>query len=356
MSGDLRSGSAFACILHITLNPITIIEAAKPGLDYLHGQTEWHVACMDVTGFFDNLNHRHLRRMLEKLLGVEKLPAIHNRLFRAATRYNEVKRLSLERGPAAQKLIDNNLRQLARDDGRLRKKLAAARLIRPNRKGKGIPQGLPCSGVLSNVYMMEFDETMAKAAAEVGGLYMRYADDLFLACPSADDVRTIEALVRQEFDGALQLEAKESKTERFAKANPEQNRVSYLGIDYRDGVIHLRESTVLRFERKLSRYIKSYVFSTMAREHVEPSLKKLRAKYGHTGKRNFYAYARRVKEAFDSDAERRYCTGPVLHRLKGVLPQIEGQYRAAVKTYADQISRKMPLAADSLEEWTGQTF
>ena len=271
--------------------------------------------------------------MLEKLLGVEELPAIHNRLFRAATRYSEVKRLSLERGPAAEKLIDNNLRQLSRDDGRLRRELAAARLIRPNRKGKGVPQGLPCSGVLSNIYMMEFDETMAKAAAEVGGLYIRYADDLFLACPNEGDVHALEALVRRQFDDSLELEAKESKTERFAKADPSHNRVSYLGIDYRDGVIHLRESSVLHFERKLSRYIKSYVFSTMPRKHAQPSLKKLRAKYGHTGTRSFYAYSRRVKLAFDSDAEGRYCTAPVIHRLKGVLAQIEGQYRAAVEAY-----------------------
>lgn len=50
--------------------------------------------------------------------------------------------------------------------------------------GLGIAQGLPVSGVLANIYMLEFDAKIEEIAKNVSGLYMRYSDDFIVAAPS----------------------------------------------------------------------------------------------------------------------------------------------------------------------------
>ena len=52
----------------------------------------------------------------------------------------------------------------------------------------GIPQGSPISGVLANIYMMEFDLAMKHLIEEENnGLYMRYSDDIIIVLPNIEE-------------------------------------------------------------------------------------------------------------------------------------------------------------------------
>ncbi len=55
--------------------------------------------------------------------------------------------------------------------------------LKVNRQGVGIPQGLPVSAVLSNIYMTEFDAQLGSWVESVGGFYRRYCDDLIVVLP-----------------------------------------------------------------------------------------------------------------------------------------------------------------------------
>lgn len=71
--------------------------------------------------------------------------------------------------------------------------------LKVNRQGVGIPQGLPVSAVLSNIYMTEFDAQLGSWVESVGGFYRRYCDDLIVVLPrgqqsSAQWVQQVEAL------------------------------------------------------------------------------------------------------------------------------------------------------------------
>ena len=59
--------------------------------------------------------------------------------------------------------------------------------IKKNESGIGIPQGSPISAVLSNVYMIEFDEQVKEYVSLNGGIYMRYSDDFLIVLPCERD-------------------------------------------------------------------------------------------------------------------------------------------------------------------------
>src|SRR6185312_4403266 len=46
----------------------------------------------------------------------------------------------------------------------------------------GIPQGLAISALLSNVYLIDYDQMMSKKAKDEGFYYRRYCDDILIVC------------------------------------------------------------------------------------------------------------------------------------------------------------------------------
>ncbi|WP_449400480.1 reverse transcriptase domain-containing protein [Chryseobacterium wanjuense] len=62
----------------------------------------------------------------------------------------------------------------------------------------GIPQGLPLSAVLANIYLLDFDRNIIKEIVrKYRGYYRRYSDDLLIIC-SSDDVDNIKQFVLTE--------------------------------------------------------------------------------------------------------------------------------------------------------------
>lgn len=55
---------------------------------------------------------------------------------------------------------------------------------RPVSRTKGIPQGLSVSPVLANLFLAEFDRTVAQALGRVGARVWRYCDDILVLAPS----------------------------------------------------------------------------------------------------------------------------------------------------------------------------
>ena len=107
---------------------------------------------LDITGFFDNLDHAVLKKKWEQLLQQPRLPADHYALFRAITKYSTVERAALyaalgisEHNPKA-----SGIRACSAAD--FRNKIRAAGLVAPNPNAFGIPQGTPISALLSNIH------------------------------------------------------------------------------------------------------------------------------------------------------------------------------------------------------------
>ena len=138
---------------------------------------------LDVTGFFDNLNHQLLKKQWADLLGQGVLPSDHYAVFRSLTKFSVVKRNVLFQKLGISVHNPKRSRQRVCTPSEFRNTVRNSGLIEVNDKPFGIPQGTPISAVLSNVYMMKFDVAMHRYAKQVGGRYFRYCDDILLIVP-----------------------------------------------------------------------------------------------------------------------------------------------------------------------------
>ena len=173
---------------------------------------ECSAVALDITGFFDNIDHDLLKRSWASLLGVKKLPEDHYAVYKSLTRFSIVKRNEVF------ELLDISAhnpkfgRHRICDANDFREKIRKSGLIETNNKKKGIPQGTPISALLSNIYMIEFDKLMCQAMEKIGGEYFRYCDDMLFVLPK--DTRDMIAgkLVKENIK-KLELDINTDKTE-----------------------------------------------------------------------------------------------------------------------------------------------
>lgn len=108
-----------------------------------------HVVCLDVSGFFDNLNHEILKKRIKSVPGVITLPSDWYKIVRRTTSYEYVDREDIE--SALGKISGKRICDIDTFRRSVRK------LIKKNDAKFGIPQGTPLSGLFANIYMIEFD-------------------------------------------------------------------------------------------------------------------------------------------------------------------------------------------------------
>jgi retron-type reverse transcriptase len=75
-----------------------------------------------------------------------------------------------------------------------------------------LPQGAPTSPAISNALLFEFDETLRKAAEEIGANYTRYADDITISGHSRDHIKELLSFAAKLLHKNYGLELNDSKT------------------------------------------------------------------------------------------------------------------------------------------------
>lgn len=189
------------------------IDLAKRAIDYIRQTDSCTVMIGDFTGFFDNLDHFYLKKQLEILLEVKRLPRDYYAVFKNVTKYSAWELsslLELNQHPLSRKGRNEfNKRKQALSSAEFSKNRG---LIRKNLNPYGIPQGSPISAVLANVYMLTVDKEINDLVQGYGGLYMRYSDDFIIVLPKSSDAcvnttfSTIHNILNQT--PGLQLEPK----------------------------------------------------------------------------------------------------------------------------------------------------
>lgn len=276
------------------------------------------VVCVDISGFFDNLDHQILKKHWAALLGEGQLPADHYSVFRSLTRYASVNRDELYAALNIAKHNPKNERKRICSPKEFDRVVRKGGLIKPNKKGIGIPQGSPISALLSNIYMLDFDQRIAEAVDEWGGRYFRYCDDMLFIVPQ-DHTNTVAGEVAKEIK-SLNLAINPKKTEiRSFDLNTCGSLVSdkplqYLGFLFNGQHILIRSAAFARFSERMKRgvrlakstcYKRNKLRSMRGQQPTTLYKDKLYERYSHLGRRNFVRYGLRAAEIMQSKAIRR---------------------------------------------------
>ena len=272
---------------------------AKRVEDFVRAQPSLTVMCFDVTGFFDNLDHKRLKARLQAILGCDELATDWYVVLKSVTRYKFVNLEELKKHDhLAKRLKARTSHPLAT----IKQVKALGVPIKKNEADKGIPQGTPISASFSNLYMAEFDEQMESEARKRGALYQRYSDDILIACPKTR-WKVLHALVEEKL-GEHGLELQGAKTDIVHLHGGSTLTFQYLGyqLGHVDARLRLKSlsrqwRTAKRAIRKTERVGLRAIANGKAKQIYT---KKLHKRFTDVGTRNFLNYAARSADTLDS--------------------------------------------------------
>lgn len=198
---------------------------AKEVFDFIKSKGECIALALDIESFFTNLDHTHLKKAWAELLGKKTLPKDHYNIYKSITRYSyiRIEQLKDYKGQFDEALLAQNRKKgvdaFFDSPKSFREAIKEGRLNvyknqRKNKQGQliGIPQGLPISAMLANLYLLEFDKFLQKEVEDKrGGLYRRYSDDIAIICDEVDR-KDLLALAIDKIK-EYKLKIAESKTE-----------------------------------------------------------------------------------------------------------------------------------------------
>lgn len=281
----------------------TNIHHAKSLFDEIVDRGNCVVIAMDISGFFDNLNHLLLRDEVADLLDASRLDGHHGTVWENVTRYSWVETVDL----------DERLGRHRKSRGRVCtppdfvKHVQGRKngLIRKHDKPFGIPQGTPVSGLYANIYLRTFDREMVEWCEQRGGSYRRYSDDIAVVLPlgnaAADIVAAVEKMLAKF---KLKMSVKKTETANFqAGILASAKAIQYLGFTFNGTNTLIRPSSLDAYLGKMRRGIHAKLVAAKAKDipSFEVYQRELRSRYTHAGKRrNFIRYAHKAADIMDS--------------------------------------------------------
>lgn len=343
------------CVLAYIERDKSNINYAHEAFSFIRTKGECVAIALDLSSFFDTLDHRILKQTWAEVLGVQELPADHYSIYKQVTRYSLVEKEKLaEVLPRYRASIKaKHRRERICTPAEFRTLVVGKGLVQPNpfqneipgsaRLGKtcGIPQGSPLSATLSNLYMLHFDERMHGLLSSIGGTYRRYCDDILLVC-GAEDLKMVNEAV-YETASAHELIINKDKTEEhefkrnrngrlecFAMEDGRSTKLrklQYLGFEFDGDRVYIRSASMSRYFSRLKSRIRRDLRAGYGKNAIRGQTfkRKLFNRYTDKGKRNFITYAKRAARIMDSP-EIAAQVKDSIKRVKTLFAEMEAQY------------------------------
>lgn len=296
------------------------IELARDAFVEIRQRGTCLAIALDIKGFFDNIDHRTLKRSWLSLIGYQELPPDHYTVFRTLTRYRYVDRKECltrlgrrPRTPHSELLpricTPREFREKIRGDDGL-----APSLIKQNVNRFGIPQGTPLSAMAANIAMLEFDTMISQYVASLGGSYRRYSDDILLILPPSKPAQYISVIddAMREATKTLKIHPGKTQITRFTsgKLSPASRPLQYLGFTFDGSRALLRDTTLSRYWRRMANSVRWAIRerkkAIKGRIEGRPQLhrRELLARYTHLGSESFNrGYATRAHKGMGDFAQ-----------------------------------------------------
>lgn len=249
---------------------------ANEVFNFIRSTNGCHILCFDISQFFDKLDIRTLKVKWAQVLGKKWLPNDHFKVYESLVNFSYVEEGQLiehfkgrfEKNPRQHglgKASGGSLKNRICDYPELREleekfRGQGKRLIKKKEflEITGIPQGTAVSGLLSNIFMIDFDIAVKNYVESKGGNYRRYSDDIFIAVPATVKFEEIEDLIElqlsQSCGGSIQLNDKKTE-KRVYQLKPEgtfgifdlkhnHSKVQYLGFHFDGQNVFIRNSSI----------------------------------------------------------------------------------------------------------------
>lgn len=252
------------------------IDFALSAFDEIRARRNVDVLAVDVEGFFDCLDHNHLKTSWSALLGEGRLPADHWAVYRSVTADHVV------RWPDIRRVLGEKYRRYCGTRGEpvcslndFRTKLVP--LILPRHQAiwdvkkksrptwlstgpTGIPQGSALSAALANLYMLSTDRRLFEELSSMGASYRRYSDDILVIAPAGRMEEALRCVGSALNDVGLRMN--NGKTERAyfrsvacagtprierGPAGKGESAMRYLGLTFDGSSVSLRDASIARF-------------------------------------------------------------------------------------------------------------
>lgn len=142
-------------------------DAMRKVREYANEGYTW-VASIDLSKYFDTINHDRLLRLLRQVIEDESVVQLIKKFLKSGV------------------MIDG--------------------VVLPTEEGSG--QGGPLSPLLANLYLDEFDKTMEQR----GNKFVRYADDIIIMCKSKRAAQRQLANAKKLLEGKLKLKLNDEKS------------------------------------------------------------------------------------------------------------------------------------------------
>lgn len=293
------------------------IHFANDAFDCLISMKEGTAYAFDLKKFFDSIDHDLLKEKWCKLLHLKTLPDDHYKIFRFITnrslvsRESLIKEFQIPKRNALQKMKDRRICSPSDFRDRVRGK----GLI--EKSHEGIAQGSPISALLSNLFLIDFDQEIKDTLKPLNCIYYRYCDDILVLAPKEVDL-DIEKLIKNKVS-ENKLMINEDKTE-IVKFSIQDNKVKlekplqYLGFMFDGNSKYIRSGSISQYLRKARLAIKRQRVELDRKNKIrkekgipEKALYKrsLLIDYSHIGKQNFISYGLRASVIMDSKKIRR---------------------------------------------------
>lgn len=322
------------CVLAFRQLGKSNIEFARDAFMDISASAPIGVVAIDISGFFDNLNHQLLKHQWASLLGESRLPPDHYAVFKSLTQYSRVNRDLLYRALNVSKQNPKKNRKRLCTPSDFDRIVRGGKMISTNTGGRGIPQGSPISALLSNIYMFQFDREMQEIVGELGGRYYRYCDDMLFIVPQ-EYMAGVEDTVTERI-GKLKLTINPDKTEKRIFRRGKNGGViadkplQYLGFLFDGQRILIRSAAFARYSQRMKKGVRLAKKTRIKRNNqriqngLSPKVlyrRQIYERYSHLGKRNFVRYGLRAADIMNSNSIRRQLK-PLWRELKSEIDKV----------------------------------
>lgn len=344
------------------------------------------IISIDIKKYFDNMDHGRIKKVWCDLLGVEKLPIDHYKVYRAITKYSHINKnkLYIELGHIGEKIHPitgkNTFGYITNKKNMPRPQICTPKQLREiisnsenvddifyvHKHKHGIPQGAPLSDLIANVYLMEFDLIMNKFASDNNGFYCRYSDDILIiinneTISGENTINFVEEKLGL-FGSELKISTDKTHLVRFIKNNEKimiknhnvdsekKSDIQYLGFRFDGENIYIKNSTISNLWRKTSKSANIFALKTIKKNpnktlldiksniNVHDFIKKYSRvedfDKGNIKSWNFYTYVNRAIKIMGKDSLK------IQSQMKNHRKVIRQKLESSIDYYHEKFNKK----------------